>query len=92
MIKKKNFFKNYFIDSKKYKKNIRKTKEIYNYFLRDLKNYNIPLLESYKKDYELEFSATIVKKFSKYQNIILIGMGGSILGTQAINSFLKKKN
>ena len=33
----------------------------------------------------------MVKKFSKYKNIIIIGMGGSILGTKSIYSFFKKK-
>jgi len=33
----------------------------------------------------------VVKKFSKYKNIVIIGMGGSILGTKSIYSFLKTK-
>ena len=32
-----------------------------------------------------------VKKFSKYKNIVVIGMGGSILGTKSIYSFFKEK-
>ena len=32
-----------------------------------------------------------VRKFSKYKNIVIIGMGGSILGTKSIYSFLEKK-
>ena len=58
----------------------------------DLKNSKIPLLESYEKNYEFDFSKTTVKKFSKYKNIVIIGIGGSILGTKSIYSFLKKKN
>ena len=57
----------------------------------DLKNNQIPLLESYEKNYEFNFSTATVKKFSKYKNIIVIGMGGSILGTKSIYSFLKKR-
>ena len=91
MLKKDNFFKNYFINSIKYNKNLKKTKKIFNSFLVDLKNNQIPLLESYEKDYEFDFSKTTVKKFSKYKNIVVIGMGGSILGTKSIYSFLKKK-
>jgi len=86
-----NFFKSNYTDSKKYNNNIKKTKKFFNAFLIDLKNYKIPLLESYKKDYEYDFSKTMVKKFSKYKNIIVIGMGGSILGTKTIYSFLGKK-
>ncbi len=91
MLKKDNFFKSYFINLRKYNKNLKKTKKIFNSFLVDLKNNQIPLLESYEKNYEFDFSTTIVKKFSKYKNIIVIGMGGSILGTKSIYSFLKQK-
>ena len=31
------------------------------------------------------------KKFKKYNSIVIIGMGGSILGAKAIYSFLKHK-
>ena len=84
MLKKDNFFKSYLVNSRKYYQNIKKTKKIYNSFLADLKNSKIPLLESYKKDYKFNFSTTTVKKFSKYNNIVIIGMGGSILGTKSI--------
>ena len=91
MLKKSNFFKSYFINSSKYYKNIIRTKKIFNSFLMDLENNNIPLLGSFEKDYEFNFSTETVKKFSKFKNIVIIGMGGSILGTKSIYSFLKKK-
>jgi len=91
MLKKDNFFKNYFISSSKYNKNLKKTKKIFNSFLIDLKNNQIPLLDSYEKNYEFDFSMATVRKFSKYKNIVIIGMGGSILGTKSIYSFFKKK-
>tara|TARA_B100001123_G_scaffold143722_1_gene167088 strand:+ start:542 stop:1744 length:1203 start_codon:yes stop_codon:yes gene_type:complete len=91
MWKKDNFFKSYFINSGKHKSNLKKTKKIFNSFLLDLANGEIPLLESYQKSYEFDFSQTMVKHFSKCKNIIIIGMGGSILGTKTIYSFLKKK-
>ena len=91
MLKKDNFFKNYFISSSKYYKNLKKTKKIFNSFLIDLKKNKIPLLDSYEKNYEFDFSMATVRKFSKYKNIIIIGMGGSILGTKSIYSFLEKK-
>ena len=56
MLKKNNFFKNYFTNSKQYNKNLKKTKKIFNHFLLDLKSNQIPLLESYKKSYEFDFS------------------------------------
>ncbi len=89
MLKKDSFFKNYFVNSKKYYENIKKTKKIYNSLLLDLKNFEIPLLESYEKDYEFDFSTITVKKYSKYKNIVIIGIGGSILGIKSIYSFLK---
>lgn len=90
MLKKDNFFKNYFINLRKYNKNLKRTKKIFNSFIVDLKNNQIPLLESYEKNYKFNFSKATVKKFSKYKNIVVIGMGGSILGTKSIYSFLKK--
>ena len=91
MIKKDNFFKNYFINLSKYNKNIKKTKKIFKSFLAEVKGNKIPLLDTYDKNYKFNFSKKIVKKFSKYKNIIIIGMGGSILGTKSIYSFFKDK-
>ena len=87
MFKEYNFFKGYFRSSKKYNKNFKKTKFFFNSLLLDLEKKLIPLLGSYEKNYELNFSKKMVKHFSKYENIIIIGMGGSILGTKSIYSF-----
>ena len=87
MLSKNNFLINFSIRSNKYYKNLEKTKKIFNSFKIDLGNFKIPLLESYEKDYMFNFSPTITKKFSKYKNIVVIGMGGSILGTKSIYSF-----
>ena len=91
MIKKDNFFKDYIKNSRNYNKNLKKVRKIFKTLLNDLKNFEIPLLESYEKDYEFDFSTAMVKKFSKCKNIVVIGMGGSILGTKSIYSFFKKK-
>ena len=91
MINKNNFFKNFFFNSKEFYENLEKTKEIFKSFKSDLKNFEIPLLQSYEKNYTFDFSPTSIKKFSKYKNIVIIGMGGSILGAKSIYSFLKKK-
>ena len=91
MLKKNNFFKNYFNNSFTYNKNLKKTKKIFKSFLIDLESNEIPLLKSFEKDYEFDFSNATVKKYSKYKNIVVIGMGGSILGTKSIFSFLKKR-
>ena len=65
MLKKDNFFKDYFVNSRRYYENIKKVKKTYSSFLVDLKNFKIPLLESYEKDYKFNFSTEAVKKFSK---------------------------
>jgi len=91
MLKKNNFFKSYFTNSKKYKINLQKTQKIYNSLLLDIKEDKIPLLKTFEKNYELDYSKGTVKRFSKYKNIIIIGMGGSILGAKSIHSFLKTK-
>ena len=87
--------KNYIFNKKKFNKNLLKTKKVFHSFLHDLNNYKIPLLESYKEDYDFDFSAKTIKRFSKFKNIIIIGMGGSILGAKSIYSFfgerIKKK-
>ncbi len=82
---------NFFLNSKKFYHNLKKTKKIFNSFKSDLNSLKIPLLDSYQRNYEYDFTSEMVKKFSKYKNIIILGMGGSILGTKSIYSFLKKK-
>ena len=84
MFKKKNFFSGYSSNSKK-------TLKAFKLLKKDIENSNIPVLDSYKKDYPMDFSSLLVRKFSTYKNIVIIGMGGSILGAQSIYSFLKKK-
>jgi len=91
MLNKSIFFNNFFFKSKKFYQNLKKTQKIFNSFQLDLKNFEIPLLKCYEEDYTFDFSPTTVKKFSKYKNIVVIGMGGSILGTKSIYSFLKTK-
>ena len=91
MFKKDNFFKSYFINSTKYKENLKKTKKIFNSLLIELENNQIPILTSYDKNFEFDFSKSKINKFLKYRNIIIVGMGGSILGTKCIYSFFKNK-
>ncbi len=49
------------------------------------------ILESLKPTYKNSFNKGFTKKFKKYSDIIIIGMGGSILGTESIYDFLKYK-
>ena len=91
MLNKSNFFKNFSISSKKLNQNIKKTKKIFNTLKDELNDFEVEPLQSYEKDYNLDFTEDMVKKFSNYKNIIIIGMGGSILGTKSIYNFFKKK-
>ena len=81
----------FYLNSKKFYKNLEKTKKIFNSLKHDLINSAIPLLQCYEKNYIFDFTPTTIKKFSKFKNIVIVGMGGSILGTKSIYSFFKKK-
>ena len=91
MLNKNNFFKNFFLNSKKFNKNLKKTKKVFENFKSDFKNFELPLLDSYTEGYEFDFSSKTIKKFSKFKNIVIIGMGGSILGSKTIYSFFKER-
>ena len=43
------------------------------------------------KNFKFNFKLSDLKRFKKFQKIALIGMGGSILGTEAICNFLQRK-
>ena len=90
MLSKKNFFQNYNLSSNTFKRNFIKTKKVFENFKSDFE-VKIPLLQSYEKNYKMNFSSKTIKRFSKYKNIIIFGMGGSILGSKCIYSFLKNK-
>ena len=75
-------FKNF---SKKYSSSI-------NSKLRFLLRENNEILNSLKSSYKYSYSKKLVTKYKKNFSILrIIGMGGSILGTKAIFSFLEKK-
>ena len=78
-------FKNFQI-----KKKIKDKKKLNKIFKKELL-ISAPLLDTFKKKYKYSFKKKIIKKYKTYTNINLIGMGGSILGTEAIYDFLKFK-
>ena len=82
---------NFYLSSNKFHQNLKKTKKLFNSLKQDLVNFKIPLLQCYEKNYIFDFTPTTIKKFSKFKNIVIVGMGGSILGTKSIYSFFKKK-
>jgi len=75
-------FKNFF--------NIKKNKIIKKDLLNLLKKQP-PLFETLKPNYKYSYSKKTISSYKKFSNIRIIGMGGSILGTEAIYNFLKNK-
>lgn len=81
---------------KKYLKNnslIKLSKEYKNLFLdinNDIKNSK-KTLNVLDNNLKYNFKIKDLKKFRKFKTIALIGMGGSILGSQAVYNFLEKK-
>ena len=55
-----------------------------------LKNKN-EILSSLSRDYKDSYSKKNIEKYKSFKNYRIFGMGGSILGTQAIYDFLKNK-
>ena len=59
--------------------------------LKKLLQENNEVIKSLKKTYKNSFNKKLVNKYHKNLNYRVIGMGGSILGAQAIYDFLGKK-
>ena len=70
--------------------NIKNSKIIKKDFLKLLKDQPA-LFETLKPTYRYSYSKKIVKKYKKLSNLRIIGMGGSVLGSEAIYDFLKPK-
>ena len=68
------------------KKNLKIKKDLQNL----LKNQPL-FFETLKPTYKYSYSKKIISKYKKFSNIRIIGMGGSVLGAEAIYDFLKKK-
>jgi len=91
MLYRKNFFKNFSLGNKKFNHNLKETKKKFQILQTEIKNKKIPFLNSFEKNYKFDFSQRTINRFNKFKNIIVIGIGGSILGTESIYSFFKKK-
>ena len=50
-----------------------------------------PIIQSLSKNFKNSFDTKILRKFYSSKNFRIIGMGGSILGTEAIYNFLRNK-
>ena len=49
------------------------------------------LLSSLSDNYKYSYNKKIIYKYKKFNNFVVTGMGGSILGTKAIYYFLNHK-
>ena len=62
------------------------------YYLRKIDISDSPeFIKSFKKEYKYTFNKDLIRKYKKYKNINIIGMGGSSLGSKAIYNFLINK-
>ena len=86
MLSKKIIFQNFQVK----KKNPKLNYKISN-FLKLLFNENNQIVQSLKKNYKSSYNKKLISKFKDFKNVILVGMGGSILGAKAIYYFLNKK-
>ena len=87
-------FKNNFKTKNKFSVTSNKSRiNFFKYFINlksDLKN-STKTIHVLDKDYNLDFKTYKLKKFLKFKTIAIIGMGGSILGTEAIYNIFKDK-
>ena len=79
-------FKNF-----KIKENLASVKKEFNLLISDYYKNKKNILNTLSKNYKYSTNIKIVKKLKKKSFFRIIGMGGSILGSEAIYSFLKKK-
>ena len=59
--------------------------------LREILKEKNQVIKSLTLDYKNSFDKTLIKKYRRFSNFRIIGLGGSILGSQAIYQFLKSK-
>ena len=84
------FSKNINFKNFQQKKNINEKKKINNILKKELIISNA-LLNSFNENYKYSYKKENLNKYKNFEIINLIGMGGSILGTEAIYDFLKYK-
>ena len=83
-------YKNYFIN-KFQAKNLRfKFDKIFKKIKNNL-DFEKDTYHFLSKNFKINFNVKELSKFKKFNTIVIIGMGGSILGSSAIYNFLKNK-
>ena len=85
-----NKFQNVFLSQSYLKKISKNFSQVFKSLEEDINNPK-KTLHVLNKDFKFNFDNKEIKKFKSFKTIAIIGMGGSILGTEAIYNFLKKK-
>ena len=86
-----NNISNKFLNYKFIKKISKNYEKIFNEILFEKKNPN-KIFNLFSENFRFNFGLNEIQKFKKFKKIAIIGMGGSILGSEAINNFLEKKD
>ena len=86
----KNYIQKEFLDLKNNKKMNQNFFDIFNDIISNL-NSTKSIFNSLNKKFEFSFKIKDLNKFKKFNTIVVIGMGGSILGSEAIYFFFKRR-
>jgi glucose-6-phosphate isomerase len=86
----KNFIPKRYLNSKYNKKIDRNFNKIFRNLIDNLDSTQ-NTYHSLSRKFKLNFKFKDLEKFQKFKTVVIIGMGGSILGSEAIYSFLEKK-
>lgn len=86
----KNFIQNEFLKSQK-KNNLENNfSNIFNHIFKNI-NTSKDVFGSFSSNFRFNFKSSDLIKFRKFNDVVIVGMGGSILGAEAIYFFLRKK-
>ena len=69
---------------------LKKFEKIFKNIVKNI-SYQNNILNVLNENFNFSFEKNEINKFKKFKKIVLIGMGGSILGSKAIYSFLKNR-
>ncbi len=86
----KNFIQNEFLNSQNNKKLEKNFSNIFSHIYKNI-NSSKDVFSSFSSKFKFNFKSSDLVKFRKFNNVVIVGMGGSILGAEAIYFFLRKK-
>ena len=89
-IKYQNNIPNKFLEKRKTRNNISIINNSLKKILKEIDKKK-DIFHSLSKSFKLNLNTEELKKFRKFNQMVVVGMGGSILGTKAIYSFLHHK-